>query len=884
MNSQPNPLKWAVKDTTVNIATAFQQAAADSMLPASNPNHAWASGQRTTNIPRSTSVEYEQGMQNANLRRAGPIPPGRVLSRNNSFRKPPLAASASFQEGMPDRSARGKSPFEQVVDVAKRLVEPATFYLRQRSQEPEDTSINTNGKESSYDYSAEEKAFQAAQQLAKRNGTIHRRNRMSTDNKAYKPSYSDEDGESDYSDDGKTRRRKKKKKQGGPGGGPLTTLPVVSQDRRRKRKSRGGKGEALGEDEESGEDDVMDESQDNFSARQSMGHSARNSAQPPLFPVPPQDFSGEQIPDFEQGLDSIPEIEEMDIDGHRSPLPHTALRSQPRVRPHRPNSVGGFLGSIVNHVIRAFGQLIKIALYSLSEITGALGRLIGTFWLVFVTRPLRWVRNDSLGPLAILGRYIGLAVLVTVVFGLVKQPVMNAVHSLSEPPYRAPYIAPDTPITSLDDYADRLQRIESLLSGLSLDTERSRYKAENAISSQVELAGKLAGLESRLQQESRKAVDTEVQFKQLTSKAFIEIKNEIKHEVNVLQAQLKVQQGKQSSQPSGPITDEAARVQLKSLEERMGGIEGHVKEALELSKKVQATVPQSGSGWWSKGTTGTKGITIKTSEGQDVGGLIDKMVNDAVSMYNKDLLARPDFALHSAGARVIPDLTTDTYELRPSGVRSFLGIFLNNNPIGRPPVTAIHHDTSSGYCWPFVGSVGQLGIKLAAPIYATDITIDHVAPEVAMDIRSAPRQMEVWGLVEGEENVARVKEWHEEKAKRRREAVEKGEPISPEDQDYDSPDSEEYPTTLPKTTPWIRLASFAYSVHAPNNVQTFPVSKEVKELGVDVGIVVLKIKNNWGQDAFTCLYRFRVHGERVGEMPKPMTEEEAGLVVSVTSW
>jgi len=38
----------------------------------------------------------------------------------------------------------------------------------------------------------------------------------------------------------------------------------------------------------------------------------------------------------------------------------------------------------------------------------------------------------------------------------------------------------------------------------------------------------------------------------------------------------------------------------------------------------------------------------------------------------------------------------------------------------------------------------------------------------------------------------------------------------------------------------------------------------VKDLELDFGVVALVIKNNWGKDSYTCLYRFRVHGQRPG--------------------
>ncbi|KAJ7247453.1 hypothetical protein C8J57DRAFT_960466, partial [Mycena rebaudengoi] len=109
-------------------------------------------------------------------------------------------------------------------------------------------------------------------------------------------------------------------------------------------------------------------------------------------------------------------------------------------------------------------------------------------------------------------------------------------------------------------------------------------------------------------------------------------------------------------------------------------------------------------------------------------------------------VARPDFALHSIGASVIPSLTSRTYTLRPSTPHGrtlayFTGIGVLS---GHPPITALHYNIHDGHCWPFARSQGQLGIVLAAPIYIEDITIDHVAAAVAVGRRtSVLRDMEV---------------------------------------------------------------------------------------------------------------------------------------------
>lgn len=396
-------------------------------------------------------------------------------------------------------------------------------------------------------------------------------------------------------------------------------------------------------------------------------------------------------------------------------------------------------------------------------------------------------------------------------------------------------------------------------------------KTEDGVRGYSDLLGRLGSLEGRLYTETKKVMDADARARDVVSKSI----NGVKQEVEVLHSQLLAQQRQREKDQHAPtvITDEDARTKLKALEDRVGGVEGGVKEALELGKKAISAVPTAstalgpGAAWWNKLASGSGSkavLQIKSADGQDVSALITQLVDSAVSRINKDGIAKPDFALYSAGARVIPSLTSPAFEVNPQGFGSqIVGLFTGKGYFGgRPPITALHHEAHSGHCWPFAGEQGQLGVMLVAPAYVEEITIDHVAKEVAFDMRSAPRKMEVWGMVEGKDNVERVKEWKAGRAARR-ELGEQGQV-----------DEIGYPTTLPKEPEYIRLANFTYDIHAPNNVQTFPVDPEVRDLRVDFGIVVLRVLDNWGRGEFTCLYRFRVHGQRMGEIPMPYYPED----------
>ncbi|RDX40140.1 hypothetical protein OH76DRAFT_1490545 [Lentinus brumalis] len=67
----------------------------------------------------------------------------------------------------------------------------------------------------------------------------------------------------------------------------------------------------------------------------------------------------------------------------------------------------------------------------------------------------------------------------------------------------------------------------------------------------------------------------------------------------------------------------------------------------------------------------------------------------------------------------------------------------------------LDEDMHSGSHWFIPDSQGQVGIKLPALIYPTHVTIDHIPREIAADIRQAPRQMVLWGLLDGAGNEQR---------------------------------------------------------------------------------------------------------------------------------
>ncbi len=463
------------------------------------------------------------------------------------------------------------------------------------------------------------------------------------------------------------------------------------------------------------------------------------------------------------------------------------------------------------------------------------GRVLGVALNQIFLRPLGWLLQGSFNGFF---RYLVVALVILGAWQYIPGSFTDYIPSL---PSRS-YHAPNVPAADVSEFNDRLLRIENTLSALSKDSDRTKSKVDTESRIHSEVVNRLGTLETKVQKENARAAEAEDQYRDAASRAM----QELKKEMSLLQSKV------HTSPSSEGGSDEEARAKLKYLEEHLHSIEGGVKEALELAKAGAKAGSAVASLSWINNLD-KKGLTIKSSDGKDVTNIIAQLVKSALSIQNKDMLAKPDYALSSTGGRVIPGQTSPSVEIMiPEG----------GTGIGRPPIFALHPDLHAGQCWPFGGSSGKLGVALAAPVYISEVTIDHVSKEVAHDMRTAPRAMEVWGQIDGKDNVQKIAAWRAEKQNVREEALKRGETI---EEDVHPKD---YPAKL-----WVKIASFNYNIHDSNPIQTFPVFEEIRKLNVDFGIVNLRILNNWGREDYTCLYRFRVHGEPLRAPPPPLSED-----------
>ncbi|KAL0954991.1 hypothetical protein HGRIS_003917 [Hohenbuehelia grisea] len=938
INSPPrSPEKF--KDTSVNIATAFTQAVLTQNTTADMNQHpgnsSWASTSSRANqqLPRSTSVEYEQQAATTTRRLNAPPSRSRVAGASGSRA---LAKTQSATGIVPDSEGeeaeepthtapsfqRGVSPLNALRDAAADISGRFSYFVRQRSREPEDLSVNAADRSGSvangsYDYANEENEFQAQLQAqsqsqhapppaAKSAKQAHKRSAISVDNKAYKPSVSDlELSDEEFSE----KRRKRRKKKGTDG--RVTSLPKVDYGTSRRK---GGRGKTGG-----GAQDEDSESDDSEELQDDTNQSAQRSSLPPNSRRP----LNTSLDDVEQGLPDIQEEDETmeqpspSFESTTSP----ELLSPPPIAQHQRHSTtpqpprrakrfspGAYIGTLFHHVATTVTLFFFL-----------IGQGIGFIIRKVLIAPLSSLSHSPAAPFL---RYL--------VLGLA---LLGAWYSLSSPALRQhiPFLGGSRPPTfvpptaapaDLAELSARLQALETAVGSLTEQNKQlsgdmaTRVSAHDSL--QVKL-GKLSdglkdavdnlgthqtdigtldsrytSLETRLSQTHSKSGSHDVmigahdaRFDSFDSKlgGFSSSIQQVQRDVSGFSAQLADLKSQVSSRDAGAVPSsgqgvrddalndrvrelaesleqirsqvhglagnrgsEEDRERIRALEERIGTVEGGVREALELGKQQHS---QAGSKpWWAKmsGSSG-KSLTVKTTDGRDVSDILAGLVHEQiVGQYGRDLLNKADYALHSAGGQVVPALTSDTIEVHPSSVfKSMLGFVLGSGrAVGLPPVTALHHELRNGRCWPFAGSQGQLGIVLAAPVHIDEVVVEHIPSDVAYDSRSAPREMEVWGLVEGVDNLQRLQEWKDARAAARENSGE---------------EDEAYPTTLPSNVPYVRVARFMYDAKAPNAVQAFAVDPEVAGLGIDFGVVVFMVRSNWGREEYTCLYRVRVHGQ-----------------------
>ncbi|XP_045690879.1 SUN domain-containing protein 2 isoform X2 [Phyllostomus hastatus] len=187
---------------------------------------------------------------------------------------------------------------------------------------------------------------------------------------------------------------------------------------------------------------------------------------------------------------------------------------------------------------------------------------------------------------------------------------------------------------------------------------------------------------------------------------------------------------------------------------------------------------------------------------------VHRIVNQALKRYSEDRIGMVDYALESGGASVISTRCSETYETK-TALLSLFGVPLWYH--SQSPRVILQPDVHPGNCWAFQGPQGFAVVRLSARIRPTAVTLEHVPKSLSPNstISSAPKDFAVLGL----------------------------------DEDL------RQEGTL--------LGQFTYDQDG-EPIQTFYFQDPQMAA---YQVVELRILTNWGHPEYTCIYRFRVHGE-----------------------
>ncbi|XP_063796555.1 SUN domain-containing protein 2 isoform X2 [Pseudophryne corroboree] len=232
------------------------------------------------------------------------------------------------------------------------------------------------------------------------------------------------------------------------------------------------------------------------------------------------------------------------------------------------------------------------------------------------------------------------------------------------------------------------------------------------------------------------------------------------------------------------------------------------KHLLELERKILAMVAADKKLWTSQAH---RTIDMELKAG-GISGVsreeVHEIVNRALQRYSEDRIGLVDYALESSGASVLNTRCSETYETK-TALLSLFGVPLWYQ--SQSPRVILQPDLNPGNCWAFRGTQGYAVIRLSSRIRPTAVTLDHIPLSLSpkSTISSAPKDFSVYALEE--------------------ETQKEG----------------------------ILLGNFTYNQNG-DPIQTFPIQGENMSA---YDLVELRVQSNWGHPEYTCIYRFRVHGD-----------------------
>lgn len=169
------------------------------------------------------------------------------------------------------------------------------------------------------------------------------------------------------------------------------------------------------------------------------------------------------------------------------------------------------------------------------------------------------------------------------------------------------------------------------------------------------------------------------------------------------------------------------------------------------------------------------------------------------------------------------------------------------------PSAILEDKTTPGACWPMDGKRGQVTIRLAYPMNVETVSVDHVDLNLIPRnmYKSAPKTMKVIGYPTCKDKSDECYAM----------GFDLFDPIEIAQFEYDIKGSpvQTFDTIYSQSTTTKASIEANDNEEGSCSLEAASCSSPPK---VDIGGITLKVLDNWGNDAFTCIYRFRVHGQQ----------------------
>jgi len=202
---------------------------------------------------------------------------------------------------------------------------------------------------------------------------------------------------------------------------------------------------------------------------------------------------------------------------------------------------------------------------------------------------------------------------------------------------------------------------------------------------------------------------------------------------------------------------------------------------------------------------GTKNALEPEKESQ-----LQQLIQHILDEYAADETGQADYALEANGAKVVGTRCTEYTDEPRQNVVKFLGIPIVH--MSKQPDIMLKAGRLPGQCFPFKGDQGSVIIKLAVPVKPAEFVLEHLSKSISIvgHINSAPKNFTVIALADKSDQEGRV------------------------------------------------LGRYFYDAENGPSLQRF--SPQLPNVPL-VEFIEVRVTSNWGNPNYTCLYRFRVHGD-----------------------